>query len=94
MIVTMTWRLLKVENEMSESEVVKALTEQYEQKLKEQKEEYEKKLADQKKDYTETIKTILTTGARRTDDVPPEPKEENEEETITANLRKKFGIDK
>ena len=83
-----------MENEPKESEVVKALTEQYEQKLKEQKEEYEKKLEEVKKDYTETIKTILTTGARRVDDVPPEPEEENEEETITANLRKKFRLDK
>lgn len=78
---------------MSESEVVKALTEQYEQKLKEQKEEYEKKLADQKKDYTETIKTILTTGAVRQPDVP-EPQEENEEDIALANLRKKFKITK
>ena len=83
-----------MENEMNESEVVKALTEQYEQKLKEQKEEYEKKLADQKKDYTETIKTILTTGARQAKDVPDEPVVESEEDIALANLRKKFKITK
>ena len=83
-----------MENDMSESEVVKALTEQYEQKLKEQKEEYEKKLADQKKDYTETIKTILTTGAVRQPDAPEPQEEESEEDIALANLRKKFKITK
>ena len=82
-----------MENEQTESEVVKALTEQYEKKLEEQKAEYEKRLAEQKKDYTETIKTILTRGAVPEKDVPDEPKEENEEEIITANLRKKYKLD-
>ena len=90
----MTWRLLKVENEPNESEVVKALKEQFEKELQKQKEEYEKKLADQKKDYTETIKTILTTGAVRQPDVPEPPQEENEEDIALANLRKKFKITK
>ena len=83
-----------MDTEPMESEVVKALTEQYEKKLKEQKEEYEKKLAEQKKDYTETIKTILTTGARQAKDVPDEPVVESEEDILTRNIRKKFKLDK
>lgn len=83
-----------MENEMNESEVVKALKEQFEKELQKQKEEYEKKLADQKKDYTETIKTILTSGARQVKDVPDEPVEESEEDIALANLRKKFKITK
>ena len=45
-----------MENEMNESEVVKALTEQYEQKLKEQKEEYEKKLQTKRKTILKLLK--------------------------------------
>lgn len=79
-------------DEEKESEVVKALKEQFEKELSKQKEEYEKKLAEQKKDYTETIKTILTSGAKPQKDVPDEQPEENEEELIEANLRKKFRL--
>jgi len=77
-----------------ESEVVKALKEQFEKELQKQKEEYEKKLADQKKEYIETIKTILTTGAKRTDEDEENKQEESEEDVALANLRKKFKITK
>ena len=83
-----------MEEEMKESEVVKALKEEFDKELAKQKEEYEKKLAEQKKDYTETIKTILTSGARQPKDIPDEPQEESEEDRIRNNLRKKFKLDK
>lgn len=81
-------------DEPKESEVVKALKEQYEQMLAEQKEQYEHKLEEQRRDYTETIKTILTSGARPVTDIPEEPQEESEEDIALANLRKKFKITK
>lgn len=81
-------------DEPKESEVVKALKEQYEQMMAEQREQYERKLEEQRRDYTETIKTILTSGARPVTDIPEVPQEESEEDTITANLRKKFRLDK
>lgn len=83
-----------MEEQEKESEVVKALKEQFEKDLQKQKEEYEKKLADQKKDYTETIKTILTSGARPQKEVLDEQEEESEEDKALANLRKKFKITK
>ena len=79
----------------NESEVVKILREEYEKKLKEQKEKYETEIDKIKKDNVETIKTILTAGAVKLNDnegqeVPPT--EEDEEETIIKNLRKKLKI--
>lgn len=84
-----------MENEQKESEIVKALKEEYEKKLAEQKTEYEKKLAEQKEDYTNTIKTILSTGAiYREESEFPQKQEESEEDIITKNIRKKFKLDK
>lgn len=79
----------------NESEVVKALREEFERQLKEQREKYENQIAEIKRDNVETIKTILTTGAIKLNDenegqVPPT--EEDEEETIIKNLRKKLKI--
>lgn len=80
-------------DEEKESEVVKALKEEYEKRLKEQKEQYENKLKEQKEDYTNTIKTILSTGAvyKEESDIA-QKEEESEEDTIVKNLRKKFKL--
>ena len=82
-----------MEKEPTESELVKAVKEQYEKMLAEQKEQYEHKIEELKKDHTETIKTILTMGAKPQNDETQAPTEENEEETIEKNLRKKFKLD-
>lgn len=79
----------------NESEVVKALREEFERQLKEQREKYENQIAEIKRDNVETIKTILTTGAIKLNDEnegQEVPTEEDEEETITKNLRKKLRI--
>ena len=79
----------------NESEVVKILREEYEKRLKEQKEKYETEIDKIKKDNVETIKTILTAGAVKLNDnegQEVQPNEEDEEEIITKNLRKKLKI--
>lgn len=84
-----------MENEKKESEVVQALKEEYEKRLKEQKEEYENKIKELKEDNTKTIKAILSTGAVYKEEKQEEEKEEeNEEERAIENLRKKFKIKK
>lgn len=83
-----------MENEQKESEVVQALKEEYEKRLKEQKEEYENKIKEIKEDNTKTIKAILSTGAVYKEEKKEENEEENEEEIVIKNLRKKFKLKK
>ena len=83
-------------DEKNESEVVKALREEFEKQLKEQREKYEKQIADIKRDNVETIKTILTSGAVKLNqedgEKNPIPDEIDEEKVITENLKKKLKI--
>lgn len=81
-------------DEPKESEVVQALREEYEKRLKEQKEEYENKIKEIKEDNTKTIKAILSTGAVYKETQQEESEEESEEDIAIKNLRKKLKINK
>ena len=81
-------------DEQKESEVVQALKEEYEKRLREQKEEYENKIKEIKEDNTKTIKAILSTGAVYKEQAQEESEEESEEDIAIRNLRKKLKIKK
>ena len=85
----------KKKEEEKESEVVQAIKADYEKKLEEQKKLYEEKIAEIKADNKKTIEVLLSTGAKYKEDGQQEkPKEENEDDTILSNVRKKFKLEK
>lgn len=79
------------EEPKEDSEVVKAVKEEYETKLEKQKNEYETKIKNMSEEHIKTIRAIMS-GKGKIQETTIKEKELSFEEKLLNNTRKKFGL--
>ena len=78
------------EKEKDESEVVKTIKEEYENKLEKQKNDYEQKIKTLQENHAKTIKVIMS-GRGQIEETTKE-KEKSFEEELLSDTRKNLGL--
>lgn len=83
------------ENKEKESEIIKAVKEEYEKKLEEQKNDYETKLAEMQKNHVEQIRALVSGREENLNEETKKLQDEKElsfEELLLKNTREKVGL--